>query len=123
MNGNDMPIKQEGVGAPAGVWTTPTSQGMRPRPATIHEGFSYSMSDDYGTLPSWDSSPLPMQQTPSDAMSRPVSVHQQDFYPVTTMENSESVHQRLTPLVLMMMQPGNRSHVKTTLSSMGWTRR
>ncbi|EXF75289.1 hypothetical protein CFIO01_12381 [Colletotrichum fioriniae PJ7] len=88
MNGNDMPIKQEGVGAPAGVWTTPTSQGMRPRPATIHEGFSYSMGDDYGTLPSWDSSPLPMQQTPSDAMSRPVSVHQQDFYPVTTMENN-----------------------------------
>ncbi|KAF4821401.1 Meiotic expression up-regulated protein 26 [Colletotrichum siamense] len=88
MNGNDMPVKQEGVGAPAGVWTTPTSQGMRPRPATIHEGFSYSMSDDYGTLPSWDSSPLPMQQTPSDAMSRPVSVHQQDFYPVTTMENT-----------------------------------
>ncbi|KAI3537284.1 hypothetical protein CABS01_15481 [Colletotrichum abscissum] len=88
MNGNDMPIKQEGVGAPAGVWTTPTSQGMRPRPATIHEGFSYSMGDDYGALPSWDSSPLPMQQTPSDAMSRPVSVHQQDFYPVTTMENN-----------------------------------
>ncbi|KAL2879702.1 hypothetical protein SGCOL_005032 [Colletotrichum sp. CLE4] len=88
MNGNDMPIKQEGVGAPTGVWTTPTSQGMRPRPATIHEGFSYSMGDDYGTLPSWDSSPLPMQQTPSDAMSRPVSVHQQDFYPVTTMENN-----------------------------------
>ncbi|UQC78216.1 uncharacterized protein CLUP02_03692 [Colletotrichum lupini] len=88
MNGNDMPIKQEGVGAPAGVWTTPTSQGVRPRPATIHEGFSYSMGDDYGALPSWDSSPLPMQQTPSDAMSRPVSVHQQDFYPVTTMENN-----------------------------------
>ncbi|KAK0367769.1 hypothetical protein CLIM01_14873 [Colletotrichum limetticola] len=88
MNGNDMPIKQEGVGAPVGVWTTPTSQGMRPRPATIHEGFSYSMGDDYGALPSWDSSPLPMQQTPSDAMSRPVSVHQQDFYPVTTMENN-----------------------------------
>ncbi|WYZ40446.1 hypothetical protein EsH8_IV_000787 [Colletotrichum jinshuiense] len=88
MNGNDMPIKQEGVGAPAGVWTTPTTQGMRPRPATIHEGFSYSMGDDFGTLPSWDSSPLPMQQTPSDAMSRPVSVHQQDFYPVTTMDNN-----------------------------------
>lgn len=94
MNGNDMPVKQEGVGAPADVWTTPTSQGVRPRPATIHEGFSYCMSDDYGTVPSWDLSPVPTQQTPSDAMSRPVSVHQQDFYPVTTMENSESAHQR-----------------------------
>ncbi|KAK2064468.1 hypothetical protein LY76DRAFT_58968 [Colletotrichum caudatum] len=88
MNGNDMPVKQEGVGAPTGVWTTPTSQGMRPRPATIHEGFSYSLGDDYGALTSWDSSPLPMQQTPSDVMSRPVSVHQQDFYPVTNMENN-----------------------------------
>ncbi|KAJ0166348.1 Meiotic expression up-regulated protein 26 [Colletotrichum tanaceti] len=90
MNGNDIPVKQEGLGAPAGIWTTPTSQGMRPQPATIHEGFSYSIGDDYGTLPSWESSPLPLQQTPSDAMSRPVSVHQQDFYPVTTMENNAS---------------------------------
>lgn len=123
MNGNDMPIKQEGVGAPAGVWTTPTSQGMRPRPATIHEGFSYSMGDDYGTLPSWDSSPLPMQQTPSDAMSRPVSVHQQDFYPVTTMENSESTSSEVNPFANHFHQTGNKSHAKTLLSSMDWTQR
>jgi len=82
--------KTESMVAPQGVWTTPTSQGMRPRPATIHEGFSYSMVEGYEGLPSWDSSTLPMQHTPSDTMSRPISVHQ-DFYPATTMEGSESI--------------------------------
>jgi hypothetical protein len=84
-----MPVKSETMGGPAGVWTTPTSQGMRPRPATIHEGFSYCMGEEYGALPSWDSSALSMHQTPSDTMSRPISVHQ-EFYPATTMESSES---------------------------------
>ncbi|KAH8894792.1 hypothetical protein GQ53DRAFT_762206 [Thozetella sp. PMI_491] len=89
MNGNDMPAKTESMGgAPQGVWTTPSSQGMRPRPATIHEGFSYCMGEGYDGLPSWDSSTLPMQQTPSDTMSsRPISVHEQ-FYPATTMEQN-----------------------------------
>lgn len=89
MNGNETPTKTEGMSAPAGAWTTPTSQGMRPRPATIHEGFSFCVGEEYGTLPSWDSGGLTMQNTPSDTMSRPVSMHQ-DFYPVTTMESSES---------------------------------
>ena len=90
MNGSDLPPKTEPMGvAPQGVWTTPSTQGMRPRPATIHEGFSYCMGEGYEGLPSWDSSALPMQQTPTDAMSsRPISVHEQ-FYPTTSMEQSE----------------------------------
>lgn len=90
MASNEMP-RSEGMSAPQGLWTTPTSQGMRPRPATIHEGFSYSVAEGYDNLPSWDSSTLPVQQqTPSDtiASSRPISVHQ-EFYPPTTMESSE----------------------------------
>ncbi|KAK9781600.1 hypothetical protein AB5N19_06028 [Seiridium cardinale] len=88
MNGHELPAKTEGMNAPAGMWTTPTSQGMRPRPATIHEGFSYCVGEDYATIPSWESGGMAMQGTPSDTMSRPVSMHQ-DFYPVTTMESSE----------------------------------
>jgi len=88
MNG-DMPVKTEGMAAPQGVWTTTAPPGMRPRPATIHEGFSYCMGEGYDNLPSWDPSGMPVQQTPSDAMSRPISVHQ-DFYPTTTSMESES---------------------------------
>ncbi len=88
MNGTEAQIKTEGM-PPQGVWTTPTTQGMRPRPATIHEGFSYCMGEGYEGLPSWDSSTLPMQQTPSDTVSRPISVHQ-EFYPATTMDGSKS---------------------------------
>ncbi|KAH8673746.1 hypothetical protein BX600DRAFT_214585 [Xylariales sp. PMI_506] len=87
MNGNEMPTVSEGMSAPVGVWTTPTSQGMRPRPATIHEGFSYCVGEEYGTLPTWDFGGLAMQSTPSDTMSRPVSVHQ-DFYPSNTVEGN-----------------------------------
>ena len=87
MNGSEMPVKSEAMGQPQGMWTTPTTQGMRPRPATIHEGFSYCMGEGYDALPSWDSSTLPTQQTPSDTMSsRPISMHQ-EFYPPTTMES------------------------------------
>ncbi|TPX17344.1 uncharacterized protein E0L32_012199 [Thyridium curvatum] len=92
MNGNEMPVKNDTMGAPQGVWTTPTSQGMRPRPATIHEGFSFVTGDGFEGLPSWDSSSLTMQQTPSDSMpSRPISVHEQ-FYPTTTMDGGSWVH-------------------------------
>lgn len=89
MNGSESSVKTEAMSAPQGVWTTPTSQGMRPRPATIHEGFSYCMGEGYEGLPSWDSSTMPMQQTPSDTVSRPISVHQ-EFYPPTTMDNGRS---------------------------------
>lgn len=87
MSGSEIP-KTEGMGQPQGVWSTPVSQGMRPRPATIHEGFSYCMGEGYDGLPAWDSSTLPLQQTPSDISSRPISVHQ-DFYPPTSMESSK----------------------------------
>ncbi|KAK3996026.1 hypothetical protein QBC44DRAFT_365997 [Cladorrhinum sp. PSN332] len=88
MHGNGMPVKTESMAAPQGVWTTPTSQGLRPRPATIHEGFSYCMPESYHGLPAWDSSSLHLQDTPSDAVSsRPISVHQ-DYYPITTMASS-----------------------------------
>ncbi|KLU83977.1 hypothetical protein MAPG_03026 [Magnaporthiopsis poae ATCC 64411] len=89
MSGSEMP-KTEGMAQPQGVWSTPVSQGMRPRPATIHEGFSYCMGEGYDGLPAWDSSTLPLQQTPSDISSRPISVHQ-DFYPPTSMESSSWV--------------------------------
>lgn len=87
MNGHEIPVKTEGMSAPTGMWTTPTSQGMRPRPATIHEGFSYCVGEEYGTIPSWEATAMAMQNTPSDSMSRPVSMHQ-DFYPVTTMSSN-----------------------------------
>ncbi|KAK6207259.1 hypothetical protein LQW54_007343 [Pestalotiopsis sp. IQ-011] len=95
MNGHEMPGRAEGMVGPTGMWTAPTSHGMKPRPATIHEGFSYCIAEDYNTIPSWETSSIAM--TPSDTMSRPVSMHQdlsrpvsmhQDFYPVTTMEHS-----------------------------------
>lgn len=82
MNGNELAAKTEPMGTPQSVWTTPTSQGMRPRPATIHESLSYCMGEAYEGLPAWDSSHL--QHTPSDTIpSRPISVHQ-DFYPTNT---------------------------------------
>ncbi|OIW32971.1 hypothetical protein CONLIGDRAFT_676791 [Coniochaeta ligniaria NRRL 30616] len=87
MNGGDMPVKTESMAAPQGSWTVPSTQGMRPRPATIHEGFSYCVGDVYEGIPSWDPSSVSMQQTPSEAISRPISVHQ-DFYPATTMDNN-----------------------------------
>ncbi|KAK6950019.1 hypothetical protein Daesc_008342 [Daldinia eschscholtzii] len=87
MNRNDMSTKVEGQMAPAGVWTTPTSQEPRPRPATIHEGFSFCAGEEFGTIASWETPSGLTIHTPSDTMSRPVSMHQ-DFYPVTTMDSS-----------------------------------
>ncbi|KAK7750676.1 hypothetical protein SLS62_007376 [Diatrype stigma] len=89
MNGNELQEGLDVVEAPAGAWMTPSSQGLRPRPATIHEGFSYCAGEDYSTMPSWDASSNFSMPTPSDTMSRPVSMHQ-DFYPPTTaVENSK----------------------------------
>lgn len=94
MNDSDMPAKSEAI-ASAGLWTTPISHTMRPRPATIHEGFSYCTGEEYGSLSSWDPATLPLQDTPSDHMSsRPISVHQ-DFYTPTPLEHSESISHRL----------------------------
>lgn len=44
--------------------------------------------EESSAVPSWDMPSMAMP-TPSDAMSRPVSMHQ-DFYPVATMESSKS---------------------------------
>lgn len=87
-----MPVKTESMTGPQGSWTVPSTQGMRPRPATIHEGFSYCVGDVYEGIPSWDPSSvsMSMQQPSAEAISRPISVHQ-DFYPATTMDNSEPV--------------------------------
>ncbi|KAK8049941.1 hypothetical protein PG994_011671 [Apiospora phragmitis] len=81
MSGNEMQATTEGMGTPAGTWATPTTQGMKPRPATIHEGFSYCSGEGFNTIQAWDPSGLDMQSTPSETMSRPVSMHQQEFYP------------------------------------------
>ncbi|CAK7206001.1 hypothetical protein SEUCBS139899_008784 [Sporothrix eucalyptigena] len=69
------------MAAPSSVWTTPTSQGLRPRPATIHEGFSYCMGEAYDGLTSWTTT------TPSDTMSssRPISMHQELYPSATTL--------------------------------------
>lgn len=87
-----MPVENEGVAAvPHGMWTTPTSSGMRPRPATIHEGFSYCVDGGYQGIPTWSSSALPVQQqqTSSDTVSsRPISV-QQEYCSPTSMGNGE----------------------------------
>lgn len=84
-----MPVKTESMTGPQGSWTVPSTQGMRPRPATIHEGFSYCVGDVYEGIPSWDPSSvsMSMQQPSAEAISRPISVHQ-DFYPATTMDNN-----------------------------------
>ncbi|KAL2022272.1 hypothetical protein VTK56DRAFT_5670 [Thermocarpiscus australiensis] len=92
MNGTTMPGKPESMPGPQGVWMMPATQGMRPRPATIHEGFSYCVAEGFGGLPAWDSASLQMQQTPSDAISSgPISVPQ-DFYPATTMGSNTWPH-------------------------------
>lgn len=87
-----IPVESEGVAAaPHEVWTAPTSSGMRPRPATIHEGFSFCAAESYHGIPAWNASAFSMQQqqqqTPSDSVSsRPISVHQ-DYYSPTAMED------------------------------------
>ncbi|KAI1359861.1 hypothetical protein F5Y08DRAFT_332021 [Xylaria arbuscula] len=73
--------------APADVWSTPTSQGTRPRPATIYEGFTFCAGDEFGSMPSWETSSGLTMHTPSDTMSRPVSMHQ-NFYPGLGMDQN-----------------------------------
>ncbi|KAL1844054.1 hypothetical protein VTJ49DRAFT_5805 [Mycothermus thermophilus] len=98
MNGNTtLPPRSDSLVASHAAWTVPTSQGMRPRPATIHEGFSFSVGGGFEGIPAWDSSAWQQQhqqQPPptanSESMSissRPVSVHQ-DYYPPTTLESN-----------------------------------
>lgn len=118
MNDNE-PVKSEAITS-AGLWTTPTSHTMRPRPATIHEGFSYCAGEEYGSLSSWDPATLPLQDTPSDHMSsRPISVHQ-DFYTSAPLEHSESISQPLFWSAMLTDDyqiRGTRSPARITLSS------
>ncbi|KAL2164534.1 hypothetical protein VTH06DRAFT_3750 [Thermothelomyces fergusii] len=115
MDGNvTLPPRADSLMGSHATWMVPTSQGLRPRPATIHEGFSFCLAGEFGGLPAWDPSALQMQLSPppppttataaadirtttatttttttttSDTTSsRPVSVHQ-DFYPASTIEN------------------------------------
>ncbi|KAI1812066.1 hypothetical protein GGS20DRAFT_578586 [Poronia punctata] len=62
------------------VWTAHTPQASRPRPATIYEGFSFCAGDEFGSMPSWETSSGLTTQTPSDIMSHPISMNQA-FYP------------------------------------------
>lgn len=98
-----MPVEDEEATAPTGVWTTPTSQHMRPRPATYHEGFTFCDSELYGTIPSWDSPTALHAQTPSDTMSRPTSMHQELYSMNNSMEHSMFL------VFLSKEEPANRS--------------
>ncbi|KAI1313713.1 hypothetical protein F5Y03DRAFT_381232 [Xylaria venustula] len=91
MAGMETPSKTEMPAASADVWTTPTSQSSRPRPATIYEGFTFCAGDEFSSMQSWETSSSALtMHTPSDTMSRPVSMHQ-NFYPVPGMEQSSWV--------------------------------
>jgi len=83
-------MKSESVGL-GGMWSSPASiptpqTARRPRPATIHESAfpQFCMSEDYNSLPAWDSSTMPMQPI-NDGLPQTYSV-QQDFYPSTMGE-------------------------------------
>ncbi|KAK3953605.1 hypothetical protein QBC32DRAFT_113725 [Pseudoneurospora amorphoporcata] len=86
MSGNQLSTEMEPMAPTHGMWKNPTSQGVKPRPATIHEGFAYSMAGGFGTLPAWNQPSLSIpqaQHTPSDVMFPPTSMPH-DFYPQTT---------------------------------------
>ncbi|KAI0486866.1 hypothetical protein F4859DRAFT_502241 [Xylaria cf. heliscus] len=87
MAGMETPAKNEMPTGSTDVWTTPTSQSSRPRPATIYEGFTFCAGDEFGSMQSWETSSGLTMHTPSDTMSRPVSMHQ-NFYPGLAMENN-----------------------------------
>ncbi|TVY22827.1 Meiotic expression up-regulated protein [Lachnellula hyalina] len=81
MNPPELSVKTEPLGL--GMWSSPTPPVSRPRPATIHESvFPYSFSEEFNSLPAWDSSTMPMQPV-NDGLPQTYSV-QQDFYPSTS---------------------------------------
>ncbi|TVY86131.1 hypothetical protein LAWI1_G008945, partial [Lachnellula willkommii] len=87
MNPTELSVKTEPLGL--GMWSSPTPPVSRPRPATIHESvFPYSFSEEFNSLPAWDSSTMPMQQS-NDGLPQTYSV-QQDFYPSTSGGESKS---------------------------------
>ncbi|KAI0396939.1 hypothetical protein F5Y17DRAFT_45387 [Xylariaceae sp. FL0594] len=56
----------------SGSWASPPIQGSRPRPASIFEGFSFCAADGF----CWNDFSNPCLQTPTEPISRPVSMHQ-----------------------------------------------
>ncbi|KAF5022794.1 hypothetical protein F66182_5136 [Fusarium sp. NRRL 66182] len=85
MNANEF-IENDSVLGSDDMWSTPTTQS-KPRPMPIYQGFSFCGAEDFSSVPSWDSSSVSFQQTPSETMSRPVSMHQ-DLYTPTTIDNA-----------------------------------
>ncbi|RSL61274.1 hypothetical protein CEP54_006335 [Fusarium duplospermum] len=85
MNSNEF-TETESVLGSDDMWSTPTTQ-PKSRPMPIYQGFSFCGAEDYSSVPSWDSSSVSFQQTPSETMSRPMSMHQ-ELFPPTTMDNS-----------------------------------
>lgn len=81
MNSNDQ-VKLERTASSDPAWTTPTSQG-RQRPTSTHapNTFSYYLGEDCSPVPSWDFNSQSLQQTPTDATSRPQSMHQDLYRP------------------------------------------
>ncbi|TVY73592.1 Meiotic expression up-regulated protein, partial [Lachnellula suecica] len=87
MNPNELSVKAEPAGL--GMWSSPIAPVTRPRPATIHESaFPYCLSEEFNSLPAWDSSTMPMQPM-NDGLPQTYSV-QQDFYPSTSGGDSKS---------------------------------
>ncbi|KAI1052386.1 hypothetical protein LB507_007767 [Fusarium sp. FIESC RH6] len=84
MNHNEFTENESMMGSDE-MWSTPVTQS-KPRPMPIYQGLSFCGAEDFSSVPSWDTSSVSFQQTPSETMSRPVSMHQ-DFYP-PTMDNS-----------------------------------
>lgn len=97
MNGEE--FLDDEVMASDDLWRTPTSQ-PRPRPATIHGGFPFGISEGYTSLVPWNSSAMSIEQAPSDTMSRPISMHQ-DQYPVEDRKllNAQALQQTDMALV------------------------
>jgi hypothetical protein len=85
----ETPAKADMSALPTDIWMTPTSQGSRPRPATIYEGFTFCAGDEFGSMPSWEISSSLTMPTSSDTMSRPVSMDQNNFYPSFAVDSSE----------------------------------
>ncbi|CAG1996280.1 unnamed protein product [Fusarium graminearum] len=84
MNHNEFTESKSMMGSDE-MWSTPVTQS-KPRPMPIYQGLSFCGAEDFSSVPSWDTSSVSFQQTPSETMSRPVSMHQ-DFYP-PTMDNA-----------------------------------
>ncbi|KAM5351264.1 hypothetical protein ACJ41O_003987 [Fusarium nematophilum] len=86
MNATEFTENDSVLGSDDNIWSPPATQS-RSRPMPIYQGFSFCGAEQYSSAPSWDSSSVSLQQTPSETMSRPMSMHQ-DLYPPTTMDTS-----------------------------------